>query len=57
MILESARIDKQDEIYVNVVSLLTLNTDGKVVRFEAFADSASPSLFDAAFLAQQSKQA
>ena len=56
MILESGRINKEDEMYMNVVSLVTLNNDGKITRFEAFADSASPALFDAAFLAQQKKE-
>jgi hypothetical protein len=52
MILEAGRINSKDEMYMNVVSLITMNDDGKLIRFEAFADSASPALFDAAFLAQ-----
>ena len=53
MILEVGRFNSKDEMYMNVVSLLTLSSTGKVVKMESFADSLAPSLLDAALLKEQ----
>lgn len=38
MLLEVNRYNKEDELYMNAVSLLTLDADGLVVQCEAFGD-------------------
>lgn len=52
MILETARIDNKDEIYMNACAIVTMSTStGKVAKLEVFTDSISPSLLDAGVLA------
>ena len=52
LILETARIDHKDEIYMNACAVVTMSTStGKVAKLEVFTDSISPSLLDAGVLA------
>lgn len=48
MILETARINSKDEIYMNAFAVLTLSPEGKVASFESFADSVAPAVIDVA---------
>ena len=52
MILEAGRINQNDELYVTTTALVTLGSDGKIVKYESFADSMAPSLLDAAMAKQ-----
>jgi hypothetical protein len=48
MLLEVNRFNKQDEVYMNAVSVLTLNKEGLIERIEAFGDPQVDSVTDQA---------
>ena len=44
MILETGRFNKAGEVYMESYAIVTINSDGKVVMFEAFVDPQMASL-------------